>query len=247
MSGFIDYIYTHQETQASTGYFSCLPTPEPALAESLRLLAERPLDSFLHRHVLRTLGGLGPGDLRPRLAPLLNAENSGVISALLRELLALGHCRAEALEFLPDGTWDDDAQSTPLPLLRRAKTDDVDLQARWMELFRANLAEHRALPGPEQIGLPPLYAENHATPPVVRLDELYPLLAVSAGQGAPRTPAEETAALAEEALLRRGISAGGEQRHEASLSPVALLKPWRLDLRVACGRNKYTLTGRANT
>ncbi|MDL2314357.1 YcaO-like family protein, partial [Desulfovibrio sp. OttesenSCG-928-C14] len=50
-----------------------------------------------------------------------------------------------------------------------------------------------------------------------------------------------------ERLQSCGVLAGPEQRHLASLSPVGLLMPWKIDVKVDSGRNKFTLQGTANT
>lgn len=62
-----------------------------------------------------------------------------------------------------------------------------------------------------------------------------------------RPPSKETAALAEERLSALGIIAGREMRHTASLSPIALLRPWNMRLAVRQGRHDFTLEGQATT
>lgn len=62
-----------------------------------------------------------------------------------------------------------------------------------------------------------------------------------------RPPSKETAALAEERLSALGIIAGREMRHTASLSPIALLRPWNMRLAVRQGRHNFTLEGQATT
>lgn len=62
-----------------------------------------------------------------------------------------------------------------------------------------------------------------------------------------RPPAQETAQRALELLVENGIIAGVEMRHEASLSPIALLRKWQLDMAVHCGKLNYTLRGVATT
>ncbi len=68
-----------------------------------------------------------------------------------------------------------------------------------------------------------------------------------AAPSAPDLPPGEVAALAEERLARQGIIAGKEMRHTASLSPVALLRPWKVSLRVRRDRHEHTLEGQATT
>ena len=62
-----------------------------------------------------------------------------------------------------------------------------------------------------------------------------------------RPPAAQTADLAEERLKAAGIIAGPQMRHTASLSPVALLRPWNIRATVNRGRHRHSLQGQATT
>jgi ribosomal protein S12 methylthiotransferase accessory factor len=44
-------------------------------------------------------------------------------------------------------------------------------------------------------------------------------------------------------LLQAGVQVANEMRHEASLSPIALLRSWQVDIAVNCGRHRYRLQG----
>jgi ribosomal protein S12 methylthiotransferase accessory factor YcaO len=65
--------------------------------------------------------------------------------------------------------------------------------------------------------------------------------------GETRPPAKETAALALERLEAHGLLAGPEMRHEASLSPIALLRSWNLAVKVQNGTLDYSLCGTATS
>lgn len=201
MSKLIRYNYVHEQTEATTGYFSCLPDPLPGPDELDSLLAQRPLDSFLRRYALGILGA-------------------------------------------------DAAGGGPLLYERRAALPDAPLHAAWAEVFNANIQGHRKLEGPDDLaarGIQPLFTqeilERFASAPKVSLADL------PKAQAAPEElmPAAEVAELAMERLQSAGAVAGAEQRHVASLSPIALLMPWRLDVSVSDGRNNYSLKGQANT
>lgn len=62
-----------------------------------------------------------------------------------------------------------------------------------------------------------------------------------------RPPAAQTADLAEERLAAAGIIAGQQMRHTASLSPVALLRPWNIRAGVNRGRHRHSLEGQGTT
>lgn len=60
-----------------------------------------------------------------------------------------------------------------------------------------------------------------------------------------RPPAQETYLRAVDALMENGVVDGPEMRHEASLSPIALLRGWQVDIAVTSGAVRHTLRGKA--
>ena len=163
--------------------------------------------------------------------------------------------------------------ATPLVLLRWQTLADGPLHAAWGKIFTENMAGHRLLVAPAATGLAPLYVPEDAQQPagqaepeadqpdipgsaaVFRMPLAAPLeqlrQAVAARfqgkQGYTRPPAEETAALAAQRLEACGIIDGAEMRHVASLSPVALMRPWRVHLQVESDRHTFSLKGKATT
>ena len=199
MSELIRYNYLHSQTESTTGYFSCLPDPLPGAAELLRLLAERPLDSFLRRYAI------------------------GVFAGRETEVFS---------------------DESPLLHPRRATLPDAPLHAAWAEVFNSNIQGHKKIIVQD---LPPLFTpellERHAQEPKIGLADLPTVTS----EPESLMPAAEVAELALERLQKAGALAGPEQRHIASLSPIALLMPWKLDIAVRDGRNSYSLKGQANT
>ncbi len=254
----IIYQYAHEQTAATTGYFSCEPLPAPALPELMRLVAGRPLDSFLRRHTLRRLLALSGPEIGKLLEQCPCPETA---ASLALELLELN----PALE-------DEDAvkgaaekhgitdESSPLLYLRLKKIprEQRDRRKFWAVLFRENLNAHRALPKPDSPDLPPLpdfipqlEAESRHERPEATLPGLHEFFSGQLPERQEnmekRADSGEIAALALERLKDAGISLGGEMRHQASLSPIGLLHPWKVDYRVDCVRNAYALQGQANT
>lgn len=213
--------------------------------------------------------GTGKKNLPPALVAfahelaMVSAEGASLLSSLL------GGASQEELSPVP-ATWE---EASPLVLLRWQTLADGPLHAAWGKVFVANMAGHRLLVAPGATGLAPLYgpegagqAENGAeqdvcqpdipgSAPVFRtalaapLDQLRGAVAVRF-QGQPayvRPPAEETAALAAQRLEECGIIDGEEMRHVASLSPVALMRPWQVRLQVEGGRHSFGLKGKATT
>ncbi len=264
------YAYTHTGTEATTGYFTCAPPSSLSIEEALRYLAAHPLDDFMRRHALSCMGSLSRLEametIRRAFAGFSSCTEGEApplpppIRALILELsLLIPHFAGLADE--EPGPADLDA--TSLIFLRWEKLPDRSAQQAWGRYFASNIQRHHALKSPEATGLAPLYPPKpellpglpglgpaFTDPFSVSLAELFPEhLSRVNPQKAPytRPPAEETAALAEARLHAAGIIAGGQMRHTASLSPIALLRPWRLMLRVNAGRHAFTLEGQATT
>ena len=154
-----------------------------------------------------------------------------------------------------------DEPATSLIFLRRQRLPDREAHRLWTRAMAANIVRHQALKGPDAIGLPPLHYEHGAgekrpgtsgaftAPFPVGLETLHAEFAGRFTDAAPhmRPPSAETAALAEERLAALDIIAGQEMRHTASLSPVALLRPWTMRLFVRRGRHDFVLEGQATT
>lgn len=248
----INYLYLHHQTESTTGYFDCLPDPAPGLADILKLIAARPLDTFLRRHALSRFAGLQAPELEKLLGEMEPEHDTAAVHSFLLELgllvPGLSGCAALAgkkpASVAPQGS--------PLLYLRQSELPDAGLHAAWARIFAENIQAHKKLPSPEELagrGLPPLFGteelEEYARKPLRKLGEF-----AKTGSGEIKEalmPAADVAELALERLREAGAVAGAEQRHIASLSPIALLMPWKLDIAVKNGRNNYTLKGQANT
>lgn len=252
----LHYRYAHTSTEATTGYFACEPPVDMTFEQGLDRLEAAPLDEFLHSHLLRLaavfspermsalLDGLDP-IARPATAALLREAcllNPGLSDLLHRTAAAPAPQTLAAIE-----------AATPHIALRWHAQPDRDLHRAWCEVFRDNMHNHRMLPQLEDMDIPPLYdpAEILDGPerPVATAADIRALLAMAPAESAPwqRPPSHETASLALERLVENGIIAGVEMRHEASLSPIALLRRWNVDMTVRCGALDYTLKGEGTT
>lgn len=238
----IKYRYDLAATQGTTGYAECRPEPEPPLEDALALLAERPLDTFLHRYALSLLLRLDAAAVR-NLGRQCAAQRHPALASLLLEAHALApHLTAgldvKELEAIADPFF----ASSPLTILSRQPNPPL------RDVFHANI--HRHIPidascadmaamarGGRQSALAgSMLAAKGA------LSELYAsMLETAAGDNLP-----DAAAVYEHAdglLAAAGITKGPEMRHEASLCPIALLRQWNLRACVEHGRNKHELTG----
>lgn len=254
MSRLIRYNYVHQQTESTTGYFSCLPDPPPDAEEFVALLAERPLDSFLRRYAINVFIGCGANFLHAAFKSGGTPDEDGrkSLGYFLAELDLIDPALKDAAKALQkDFPSAISSDSSPLLYLRRASLPDAPLHAAWAQLFNANIQGHRKLPPPDELdarGLPPLFTTNVLNECAVEPEFTLAGMAVGrAGKAEALMPSAEVAQLALERLRGAGALAGPEQRHTASLSPIGLLMPWRLDITIRDGRNGYTLKGMANT
>ncbi|EGY24176.1 ycaO-like family protein [Desulfovibrio sp. A2] len=252
----LHYRYTHTSTEATTGYFACEPPADMTFEQGLARLEAAPLDEFLHSHLLR-LAAAFPAERMSALLDDLDSAARPATAALLREACLLNPDLSDLIRTAdaspaPEVLAAIEA-ATPHIALRWHAQPDRDLHRAWCEVFRDNMHNHRMLPQLEDMDIPPLYdpAETLDGPdrPVVTAADIRAFLALEPAESSPwqRPPSHETASLALERLVENGIIAGQEMRHEASLSPIALLRRWNVDMTVRCGALDYTLKGEGTT
>ena len=252
----LDYAYTHEETQATTGYFSCVPPSDLDFAAALTRLEAAPMDDFLHQHLLRLLSAEKTEELARLAATCYDAANDAftrpVLAALLLECGILLPRHAQACDDFPADAGIRLAHASPALYLRAASQPDAEASAAWSELFCTNICEHHALPRPSEAGIVPLFPDED-------IEEAAMAMAAHAGSmtaqharlradPAPaweRPAAQKTFLRALDALMESGTIAGPEMRHEASLSPIALLRPWQVDIEVRSGAVRHRLRGQA--
>jgi ribosomal protein S12 methylthiotransferase accessory factor len=238
----ISYAMTLMATEASTGFFACLPNPEPDLEDALAYLDQHPLDTFMYRYVLGLLGRLSSESVQALRDQPIN--KNPVRAALLREA-ALRYAHLAELG-MPAGPSDYPqlVQTSPMISLRAIAQPDCEIHQNWNRLLAANLSNHQLLPPPEQAPWPfPYQAEAVADPGGVYITQILSQWPEKPADASPLPSAEETAAVALDKLRALNLLEGTEMRHEASLSPYGLLHKWRLKLKVGCGRHHYTLAG----
>lgn len=251
----IAYTYTLASTESTTGYFSCEPPEDLSFEDALVLLERAPNDEFLHRHLLRRI--LSEHDVPAGTRPVLDAlkAEAVLLSTQTREdfLPLQAHPAAYQEQMLA---------VTPLPYLEWVyKNTHVQEEQRsidaWNELFRANQTSHHALPHPEDSDIPSFVLEavekqrqeelRTNASGMCTVPEVHAQLARTPDTVWTRPPAQETAARALANLASAGVIAGVEMRHESSLSPIALLRRWNVDMNVCSGALNYTLQGEATT
>jgi ribosomal protein S12 methylthiotransferase accessory factor len=231
------------QTDASTGYFACVPQPELDLAKALLYLTQHPLDTFMYRYLLGVLGKMPLAAVQALLQS--DVWESLVGKALLQEI-ALIYPHLSGLIQNPNdlnarvGL----ADHAPLITLRARGRAGHDIHHTWNQLLAANLSRHQRLPLLDQAPQPLPYDPGAVVDPGgVYITQLLPDFPVSAFPSAIRPSAEETAGLALEKLKGLDMLEGSEMRHLSALSPYGLLHQWRLNVDVKCNRHNYTLSG----
>lgn len=232
------YILQWTGTADGTGFFAPQPEGEPAFDTLLEWLRQRPMDSFLHRHLLQMLVS-SAADILAASAGDASLGEDPVRHALLLEAAYLREDPTlEAALAPPEG----DAalvHHSPAIFLRHRRLADREQHRYWIDQSAANIFAHRPLAnGPGAPPLPDIADPAHGT--TVSIDALScppePL-------ASDRPPATEIIATAHARLARLKVLSSIEMRHEASLSPVALLRQWRLERRVRSGRCHHRLGG----
>lgn len=236
----VDYLYTRAGAEGTTGYFSCEPV-NLSFAHALDLLPGAPLDEFLHRYVLRLCLERRLEELE-RFAP--RALREPALASVLLECALLSPRLAPLRQYFGEDAALRFCGASPLPLLRLSLSEDHGTCREQNEIFAANREELRALPHPEDWdSLRSFPGEAPAAG--------YTL--AEAARGMPRLPAEarppaaHTAARALARLEELGLPVGGEMRHEATLSPIAIQRSWKLAVRVRSRALDYSLKGTATS
>ncbi len=232
-------------TEFATGYFGCLPAVDLGYERFLGYARRHPNDEFMRRHLLRLIQGWEEIRLEQAVAgsdredPFLQALLWEACQARPRPEKYRRHFPPKQLKLL--------AAHTPLVDLKCHLLRDRGRQRKWIDLFRRNIFEHRPLPEPETLGWPAPYPDADAEKllePRATLRQVFADSPPPSDKTRPPGPSpQQVLALALERLRQAGVSVGGEMRHTSSLSPIALLRRWRMESTVAGGRHDFALSG----
>lgn len=242
----VTYHLARLKTEGATGYFDCAPLEVRDFDCALSWSRNRPNDEFMRRYLLRLISAWKPGVLKQRIVN--TAGDDLFLKALFLDACLLLPRFATMLSLFPVAGRVRMIPASPWPFIKARQLADHVLHARWIQRLRPVFLDHAALPEPDRIGLPPPVDEDSVTQamsaaqPLGQLAALFP----SAGIGAAAAPESDPVALcllAMERLSAAGIEVDREMRHEASLSPIALLRQWRFAVKVESGRQRYRLSG----
>jgi len=241
----MNYELQIQTTSSGVGYFACVPCGEMGFETALDYLRKRPLDAFMHRHVLEMVSGFDKKRIRTMLAE--TPASDPVLRALFFEAVILDDSLETVRCRLDRSEADALCSHTPLIYLKWFFSRDRELHRRWTTIFESNLLAHRPLPSPDELEIGSLFRDDCPDVPagssVHIRDIVHTGKSSAAVDNTPLPSAAETAATARERLEAIGVFADVEMRHVASLSPIALLRSWRIDLPVRSGQLDYRLSG----
>ena len=238
----ITYILTREKTQQQTGFFGAVPDKVMTLDEAMASLALRPQDDFLHQHVLMQIVRLSSEAFREFL-DRCEADANRVGLSLAAEYLFLAKDRKQLEKRFSVERIRNLSRYTPLIYLRSFLEPDQMRHSRWTTFFGENLKQLEPLPAPHKTDLPPLRLEPAPSQAVVTLAELFKTFSRTQTISFVAIPPGRTADVATDRLERAGVVLGQLMRHEASLSPIGLLRSWQFTSHVYNRRNRFVLSG----
>ncbi len=232
-------------TGGGVGWFSCVPAQETDLEAGFNHLSMRPLDRFMARHVLSLCSSLEPGDM----AGLIERAGQGEphVLALAFEACSsvdrfhglLDRFDRETLSFL--------AAHSPSICIPWALYRETEEGLYWVRCFSRNAALHEPLPRPHEARhKPPVSREaveawKRRVVPIQRMGFQG---AVSGPAGNEHSgPTRSAVREVQDHLEKAGLLEGWETRTDATLSPFAVERRWRLDIRTRQGRHAWRLSG----
>ena len=234
------------DTLSGVGCFAAHPGPNLSFSEILEHLRAHPLDDFMHQHLLFMLGNHRTKKVEKLIEEVQQDGRctDPVLAALLFEA-CLGHERfAHLLPRLENLDLPELARHTPALHIRSYLLADQDLHNAWTMRMQMNIVAHEALEAPEAVGLAAPYAPSELpSRPATTAAQARRQLADRLPPPKPRRPAPETSAHALAKLAEKNVFLGQEMAHKASLSPIALLRMWLVDLSVTSGTMAYSLKG----
>jgi ribosomal protein S12 methylthiotransferase accessory factor YcaO len=241
----INYRLELTATAESTGYFGAVPETLPSFEEGLAYLRRHPNDSFMVTHLLECVGEMSLPDVSTLLDSAEKADTT--IRVLILEAATVYDHLAVIKKRFTRREMNVLAGQTPLVFLRSELRSGQRVHRSWAQLFHANMTRHRPLPPPAATGFPfpvdGVDGSDDGLPAGAHLKAIVErCLAGRNGSGTPRPPLETTIARALERISSLNCLEGTEMRHQASLSPCALMRKWRFNHRVTIGGLDYSLS-----
>ncbi len=241
----VTYELQLRETESGIGYFSCVPADDPDMEKCIAHIRACPKDEFMRRHLMGKISLWNADDLAQKIQE--TDPNDKILLSLFCDVCLLYDKFKDLRKYFPKSVLSDLSRHSPLIYSKSAQCRNRELHQKWIQIFADNILNHRPIRPPDQTGLPPLFTQEElsALPKesvsIVQIREQ--LAQKPRPDDPPRPEAKETIRRAMNRLARIRIIAGEEMRHEASLSPIALLRKWKMNISVRSGRHNYHLSG----
>ena len=235
-------------TADATGYFSCRTENKLTLEAMIEHLLHAPMDEFMHNQILRHLSKIPQLDQTHFFENALATEDH-LLLALCREAGFVKNSSKKLKREFSCINTSDLLTQTPLITIKSKISKDRKLHDKWIELFRENITQHVPLKKDYQLPLvfePKMLAKAFSGETDIKA--IYNKHATGLDKSTVPLPhPRETAQKALDILNKIGILHGEEMRHEASLSPIALIRRWQMKTNVHNGRHHYHLSGIQNS
>jgi len=233
------------DTQSGVGCFAAIPGPNLSFTEMISNLQATPMDDYLHEFALQALGKHRPRKVEKLILECVQdkGESDPILTTLLFEA-CISHERLEKFIPLFDGiALTRLAQHSPSIHIRSYQLKEQTLHRQWIQIFRNNIFHHAPLPAPQKENTKSPFPAPATTVEPTTVHEIRKRLSGNLPPAKPRQPLEETIAHALDALGKVDAFLGPAMAHKAALSPVARLRHWTFNIRIANGRHNNTLQG----
>ncbi|EPR43930.1 YcaO-domain protein [Desulfovibrio sp. X2] len=236
------YSLKRESTAAGVGYFEALPSGIASPGQAIGYLKQHENDEFMRRYLLKMLAKMGAEEFYALCGRAVR-EDPPPLQALLYEACLMHPEYAQFQGMFAGLDLAALAGLSPLPVIAASLRPDRDAHHPWMRLVADNIMRGEPLPATIARGLPaPVEPAAKSTAPGVA--EIFAERFGGAAPAPAALPAPgEVFADALKRLGRLGVFADVEQRHTASLSPIALMRRWSMEVRVRCGSLDYALSG----
>ena len=239
----MDYELTRLGTGMGVGWFSCVPRQDLDFETALTYGRKHPCDLFMHRHLLDMASKLEPDDVESLIEK--GKDGNPFLLALMWETCFL-HEKHMALKFRFDNLDIEHLEEySPLIYIRHALSETTEDHTGWLKCFAENIGMHKPMPSPEDMDAR-IPVEQEA------IDNWHEK---TRNMGKPGPSQKEPVPPPEKSVLKKaakdvvkkleslGILEGWETRTEATLSPYAVERPWKMGITVDEGRNRLNLSG----
>ncbi len=238
----MNYVMKLVKTASTTGYFDVVPHDDIKFENAVKILNNRPYDSFLHRYVLNCLKDFNDKQIST-LIKKAKKDGDLVLQSIACERILLSGSLVKAEKFFSEKKIKALKRKSPLINIRSATGNNKRLHSKWVALFRENIVFHRELPLSDATVLPLICTGECSVKrePGLSVEDLHHKY-----QGNSRPinfSIEKTIETALCCLKNAGVILKQEMRHESSLSPFALLRQWKFDIDVENSRNVFHLSG----